>query len=99
MTMATAQALVAVFGRIVRTRAQADLDPWLEAAARSQIAEVVSFARRIRWDEEAVAAALHLPYSQGQTEGQVHRLNMLKRQTCGRANFDVLRRGVLYHAD
>jgi transposase len=82
----------------VRTRAQADLDPWLAAAARSQIAELVSFARGIRQDEEAVAAALRSPYSQGQTEGQVNRLKMLKRQTYGRANFDLLRRRVLYHA-
>jgi transposase len=97
-TIATAQALVTDFGRIVRPRAHADLDPWLEAAARSQIAEVVSFACGIRQDEAAVAAALHLPYSQGQTEGQVNRLKLLKRQTYGRANFDLLRRRVLYHA-
>jgi transposase len=38
------------------------------------------------------------PYSQGQTEGHVNRLKMLKRQTYGQANFELLRRQVLYHA-
>jgi len=96
--IATAQALVEDFGRIVRARAHAELDAWLEAAARSRIAELVSFARGLRRDENAVAAALRSPYSQGQTEGRVNRLKMLKRQTYGRANFDLLRRRVLYHA-
>jgi hypothetical protein len=30
--------------------------------------------------------------SNGQTEGQVHKLKLLKRQMYGRANFDLLRR-------
>jgi transposase len=96
--IAMAQVLVADFGRIVRARAHTELDAWLAAAARSQIAELVSFARGIHRDYDAVAAALRSPYSQGQTEGQVNRLKMLKRQTYGRANFDLLRRRVLYHA-
>lgn len=96
--VATAQALAEDFGRIVRTRAHADLDPWLATAARSQVPELVSFASGIRRDHAAVAAALTSPHSQGQTEGQVNRLKMLKRQTFGRASFDLLRRRVLYHA-
>jgi Transposase/Transposase, Mutator family len=63
------QALVEDFGRIVRGRAHAELDAWLAAAARSRIAELVSFARGIRRDRDAVAAALRSPYSQGQVEG------------------------------
>jgi transposase len=97
-TIARAQTLVADFGRIVRTRAQADLEPWLQLAAQSQLPELVSFVNGIRRDYEAVAAASTSPHSQGQTEGQVNRLKMLKRQTYGRANFDLLRRRVLYHA-
>jgi transposase len=34
-------------------------------------------------DQAAVVAALCSPHSQGQTEGQVNRLKMLKRQTTG----------------
>ncbi len=96
--IATAQALVEDFGRIVRARAYTELDAWLAAAARSRSAELVRFARGLRRDYGAVAAALRSPYSQGQTEGHVNRLKMLKRQTYGRANFDLLRRQVLYHA-
>jgi transposase len=40
-------------------------------------------------------AALTLPYSNGQTEGQVNTLKSLKQQMYGRANFDLLRRRVL----
>jgi transposase len=36
-----------------------------------------------------------MEYSNGQTEGQVNRLKMLKRQMYGRANFDLLRARVL----
>jgi len=97
-TIATAQALAEDFGRIVRARAHSELDAWMTAAARSRIAELVSFARGLQRDLDAVTAALRSPYSQGQTEGQVNRLKMLKRQTYGRASFDLLRRRVLYKA-
>lgn len=86
-TIATAQRLVADFGRIVRTRALTDLEPWLADAAHSRIPELVSFVRGLRRDAAAVAAALTSPHSQGQTEGQVNRLKTLKRQTYGRADF------------
>jgi transposase len=97
-TIATAQALAEEFGRIVRARAYIELEAWLAEAAKSHIAELVSFARGLRRDYAAVVAALRSPYSQGQTEGHVNRLKLLKRQTYGRANFDLLRRRVLYHA-
>lgn len=96
--VAVAQALAEDFGRIIRTGASTDLDPWLAAATRSHIAELVSFVRGIRRDYDAVAAALSSPHSQGQTEGQVNRLKLLKRQSYGRANFDLLRRQMLYAA-
>ena len=41
-------------------------------------------------------AALELPWSNGQTEGQIHRLKMLKRQMYGRAHLDLLRLRLLY---
>jgi transposase len=46
-------------------------------------------------DKAAVLAALQYPWSNGQTEGQVNRLKLLKRQMYGRANFDLLRQRVL----
>jgi transposase len=71
------------------------LEPWLEEASRSGIAELRTFAAGIKRDEAAVLAALTYEWSQGQVEGQVHRLKLLKRQSYGRAGFDLLRHRVL----
>lgn len=95
--IALAQGLADDFARLVRTHAAADLNDWLLAARRSRIPELVSFASGILRDFAAVAAALTLPQSQGQVEGQVNRLKLLKRQSYGRANLDLLRRQLLYH--
>jgi transposase len=45
-----------------------------------------------------VRAALDLPWSNGQVEGHVHRLKLIKRQMFGRAKFDLLKKRVLYPA-
>jgi transposase len=42
-----------------------------------------------------VSAALSHAASNGQTEGQVNRLKLIKRQGYGRAQFDLLRQRVL----
>ena len=75
-----------------------ELDAWLAEARRSHIPELVSFVRGVRRDYAAVAAALTSPHSQGQVEGHVNRIKMLKRQMYGRASFDLLRRRVLYNS-
>ena len=49
----------------------------------------------LRRDEAAVAAALELPWSQGQVEGQIHRLKLIKRADYGRASFELLRQRVV----
>ena len=54
------------------------------------------FAAGIERDYAAVRAALSLPWSNGQTEGQVTRLKLVKRQMYGRAKFDLLRQKVLH---
>lgn len=53
------------------------------------------FAEGLRGDEDAVKAALSLPWSNGQLEGQINRLKTLKRQMYGRASFDLPRRRFL----
>jgi transposase len=45
-----------------------------------------------------VRAALTETWSSGQAEGQINRLKLLKRQSYGRAGFDLLRRRVLFAA-
>jgi transposase len=70
-------------------------ESWLAEAIASGIPELRRFAVKLRQDEAAVRAACTEPWSNGQTEGQVHRLKLLKRQMYGRANFDLLRHRAL----
>ena len=81
---------------MIRER-QADVLPaWLERAERSSVTEMKSFAIGIKQDYAAIAAALEHEWSNGQTEGQITRLKLIKRQMYGRANFDLLKARVLY---
>ena len=57
--------------------------------------EIVRFCDGLRRDEKAVSAAVVLPWSNGQVEGQIYRLKLVKRQMYGRAKFNLLRRRVL----
>ena len=45
---------------------------------------------RVVKDEAAVRAAITLPWSNGQTEGQITRLKLVRRQMYGRGNIDLL---------
>ena len=92
---ATAHALAQSFRQMVRERNDAGLDTWSEAVEASRLAELQSFAAGLRRDEAAVRAGLALPWSQGQVEGQVNRLKLIKRSGYGRAKFDLLRQRVL----
>lgn len=91
-------ALTEEFGRIVRTRARPDLQSWLEQAESSTIGEFRQFALVLRRDLGAVEAALTYEWSNGQTEGQINRLKLLKRQMYGRASLPLLRRRFLHAA-
>ena len=72
---------------MVRHKLIADLDPWIVNAGGSSIA---SFARGINKDKEAVQCAITEPWSNGQTEGQITKLKLVKRQMYGRAKVDLL---------
>lgn len=96
--IATAAALALRLGRILRERTVADFAPWLDDATDSGVAELRDFARGLRRDKAAVMAALQLPYSNAQLEGQINRLKLIKRTAYGRAGFDLLRQRVLYAA-
>jgi transposase len=62
----------------------------------SSIKELAAYARGLEADYAAVKAGLSEPWSNGQTEGQVNKLKLLKRQMYGRANVDLLRLRVLH---
>lgn len=83
------------FCRIVRHRLSKAVDPWLKAVVQYKVAGLSSLGRSFEKDHDAILAALSLPWSNGQVEGQVNRLKLIKRQMYGRANFDLLRVCVL----
>jgi transposase len=87
--------LARAFAQMIRSRNAPALDPWLAEATTSGVPELRTFAEGIRRDQAAVLAALIYEWSQGQVEGQIHRLKLLKRQSYGRAGFDLLRHRVL----
>ena len=91
-----AQELALDFARMVRQRSAEFLPAWLRSAARSKLKEFVGFARGVSEDYEAVKNALTYGWSNGQLEGQVNRLKLVKRQMYGRAKFDLLRARVLH---
>ncbi|MGF1552157.1 MAG: transposase, partial [Paracoccaceae bacterium] len=73
------------FHRLVRGRDSEGLDAWLTGALASPVASV---ANGIVADRAAVAAAIALPWSNGQTEAQICRLKRVRRQMGGRGNLD-----------
>ena len=83
------------FVTMVRRRQADRLDEWLRAARASGVTEYQSLAAGLERDRAAVAAALSERWSNGQTEGQVLRLKLIKRQGYGRAKVDLLRKRVL----
>jgi transposase len=93
--IATAVDLAEDFLAMLRRREGERLPAWLERAEASGVGDLARFARKLREDHDAVQAGLTLRWSNGQTEGQVGRLKLVKRQGYGRAKVDLLRRRVL----
>jgi transposase len=84
------------FRRLVRERDHAGLAPWLAEARGSGVAEFHEFAAGVERDRAAVEAALLLEVSNGQTEGQITKLKLLKRAAYGRASITLLRARLLH---
>jgi transposase len=82
-----AREVIAEFHMMIRRKAAAGLSSWIE---RARVSLVSSFANGVAKDEGAVQAAITLPWSNGQTEGQITRLKLVRRQMYGRGNIDLL---------
>lgn len=78
-----------------RTGNEEQLDTWLSKAKSSKLIDLQNFASGLERDKAAVMAGLTETWSNGQTEGQVNRLKLKKREMYGRAKFDLLQRRVL----
>lgn len=83
------------FAGIIRRQRDENIKEWIENAKDSGIPEIKGFAAKLIQDLDAVIAGIELPWSQGQTEGQVTRLKFIRRQMYGRGDFDLLRKRVL----
>jgi transposase len=95
-TIDTARMLARGFMSLLRERRADRLDAWMHQAMESRIPALRSFVTSLNRDRAAVDAGLTLPWSNGPTEGSVHRLKAIKRQMYGRAGFELLRRRVLH---
>ena len=93
--IADATRLASSFALVLRDRKVDALDRWLVSADASMTSEFREFASSLRRDLAAVRAAVTLAWSNGQTEGQVNKIKMFKRQMFGRANVDLLRARLL----
>jgi transposase len=94
-SVARAYALSQTFLAMVRERRGNDLEAWVAEAMDSGIEVLARFARGLQDDLSAITAGFTREWNNGVTEGQIHRLKLLKRQGYGRAGFTLLRRRVL----
>jgi transposase len=86
-TLVEAREIIAEFHLMIRRKTEAGFTSWIERARASLVA---SFASGVAKDEAAVRAAITLPWSNGQTEGQITRLKLVRRQMYGRGKIDLL---------
>ena len=82
-----ARSIIAAFHAMLRKKHEAELDAWIEQAQASLVA---SLANGIVKDRAAVRAAINSAWSNGQTEGQITRLKLVRRQMYGRGKIDLL---------
>ena len=83
---------IAAFHEIVRRKAHERLDGWLDRARHTLIG---AFANGLMKDKAAVVAAISSQWSNGQTEGQICKLKLMKRQMYGRGKTDLLQARVM----
>jgi transposase len=96
-TLSWMHALTLDFRQALQSKNSERMRDWICAATQSGVGPVVRFAHGLRRDRAAVMAAVELPWSSGQVEGQINRLKAIKRQMYGRAGFILLRARVLPH--
>jgi transposase len=88
-----ARDIIAAFQMMIRKKLVNELGHWIE---RSRSSLVASFANGIVKDLAAVTAAITSPWCNGQTEGQITKLKLVKRQMYGRGKKDRLASGSRY---
>jgi transposase len=97
-TAETIYQLGQAFLQMVRTLGGEHLERWLRSVRACHIPELHRFANGIERDKAAVLIGLTLSHNNGQIEGQVTRIKLIKRMMYGRAGFALLRQRVLHRA-
>lgn len=87
-----ARSLIGWFHSMIRKQIAPNLEAWIADASASLIA---SFASGIARDGTVVRTAITEPWSNGQTEGQITKLKLVKRQMYGRGKLDLLQARLL----
>jgi len=95
-TLNTTYRLVQDFLQMMRHRQGERLDAWLSQVHESGLPELQSFAQGVEQEKAAVQAGLTLAINNGQVEGQVTKIKLIKRMMYGRATFPLLRQRVLH---
>jgi transposase len=84
------------FVQMVKDRKADQLDDCITEATQTGIAHLKRFTAGLQRDYQAVKAGLSLEWSNGQVEGHINRLKLIKRQAYGRAKLDLLKKRVFY---
>lgn len=87
-----ARRVVAAFQAMISKKSAAAFEVWVEEA---RVSLVASFANGVVKDKAAILAAISSPWSNGQTEGQITKLKLVKRQMYGRGKLDLLQARVI----
>lgn len=74
--LAEARDAIAAFQDMIRRKATTELDAWLDRAKGGLVA---AFANGMTKDKAVVTAAIESSWSNGQTEGQICKLKLVKR--------------------
>ena len=82
-----ARKVMSAFQTMVWARAPDRLEGWLTRAGTDLVA---SFAFRAGQDRAAVRTAITFPWSDGQTEGQITKLKLVKHQMYSRGKIGLL---------
>jgi transposase len=86
---------VQTFCRMSRERRGHAFDAWIAEVQQTGVKELRAFVKGLLKDAAAVRAGLSLLWSNGPTEGFIHRLKLIKRQADGRAGVEFLRHRIL----
>ena len=82
-----ARVIITAVHTMLRRTAEQEPDPWIEQAKLSLVA---AFANGVIKDRAAVQAEISSSWSNGQTEGQITKPELVKHQMYGRTKLDAL---------